>query len=61
MRTIEPCQECKHRLLFGCKAFPNGIPDEIAQGIKLHDTVLPEQVGSYVFEKGESELDKPVE
>lgn len=34
-----------------CKAFPDRIPDIIAYGDNKHDTVIPGQVGEYVFEK----------
>jgi hypothetical protein len=32
-----------------CKAFPDGIPDEIAYGDDLHTKVKDGQVGQYVF------------
>jgi hypothetical protein len=32
-----------------CKAFPDGIPDEIAYGDNLHDKPLPEQENNFVF------------
>ena len=33
----------------GCAAFPEGIPDDIMDDIIIHDKVLPEQRGNYVF------------
>jgi hypothetical protein len=35
-----------------CKAFPNGIPNEIAYGDNLHDKPLKDQGNDIVFEKG---------
>jgi len=34
-----------------CKAFPDGIPDEIAYGDNFHAIPLPEQKGDFVYEK----------
>lgn len=50
-----PCLKCIHfrPLEGGCKAFPEGIPDDIANGERLHDKVEPNQVGDFVFEEGE--------
>lgn len=54
------CYECKHfhrdSLLFECDAFPDGIPDEIAQGENQHTEPLPDQKNKIVFEKGEDGL-----
>jgi hypothetical protein len=51
-RTLkEQCLACKHTLIFGCKSFPEGIPDRYAMGIKIHNKVDPEQEGSLVREK----------
>jgi len=36
-----------------CKAFPDGIPDEITDGSNLHLTVYEGQTGLFIFEKGE--------
>lgn len=53
----EQCLKCKHALMDGgCKAYPNGIPYEIANGSEPHDTVRDDQEGDFVFEKGVSEL-----
>lgn len=51
----EQCVNCKHlrELSGGCRAFPAGIPYEIASGQKIHDKVIKGQTGEYVFEKGE--------
>mgnify|MGYP000945851891 CR=1 FL=1 len=35
-----------------CRAFPDGIPDEIVLGKDPHDDVREDQVGDFVFEKG---------
>jgi hypothetical protein len=35
-----------------CKAFPNGIPSDIAYGNDKHLKVYPGQIGDYVFKKG---------
>lgn len=54
----EQCLKCKHALMGGgCKAYPNGIPYEIANGTVSHDKVRSDQVGDFVFEKGLSEMD----
>jgi len=34
-----------------CKAFPDGIPAEIAYGNNLHNNILPSQNNDIVFEK----------
>jgi hypothetical protein len=34
----------------GCRAFPQGIPDEILSGENLHKKPLPEQKNKIVFE-----------
>jgi len=34
-----------------CKAFPNGIPDDIAYGENKHSKVVKGQVGNYVYER----------
>ena len=49
---------CKHRLLFGCKAYAE-IPYEIAEGIEIHDKVRPDQKGRFIFELGDMEAPKP--
>jgi len=36
-----------------CKAFPKGIPYEIAYGENLHTEVYPGQENNIVYEKGE--------
>lgn len=50
------CFTCKHAsmnnhdgLLGGCRAFPNGIPEEAKGGYNHHE-VLPGQMGEYVYE-----------
>ena len=32
-----------------CKAYPDGIPDEIAYGEFPHDEVYPGQTGEYIY------------
>ena len=36
-----------------CKAFPDGIPEEIAYGDDPHDKILLGQTGRFVYEEGE--------
>lgn len=47
------CVTCRHKdegdLI--CSAFPFGIPAEVYQNIVLHDKVLDEQIGDYLYEK----------
>lgn len=45
------CLRCEHFLRFegGCKAFPNGIPDEITSGQNDHSKPLPEQGNEITF------------
>lgn len=42
------CYNCLHIKNFGCKAFPEGIPDEILISNK-HDKPLPNQKNDLVF------------
>jgi hypothetical protein len=51
------CFKCKHwdPYGFGCAAFPDGIPDEITSGENLHNSPLPDQNNSIIFEK----IEKP--
>lgn len=53
------CLKCKHLNAFdiGCKAFPDGIPYEITEGLKLHNKVRPDQKGTFVFEPEEENED----
>lgn len=53
MEAIELiCFNCKHFQIVegGCKAFPDGIPDEITSGLNQHSKPLPEQENNIVFE-----------
>ena len=47
------CQGCKHchETEFICSAFPFGIPDEVIDNDVIHDEVLPEQQGDYVWKE----------
>ena len=50
---------CKHYLGFGgvqhvCRAFPEGIPEEISKGVEEHFTALPGQENSIKYEKASS-------
>ena len=51
------CFKCKHRDIFedGCKAFPDGIPDEILSGDNDHSKPLPGQQNDIVFEPKEKD------
>ena len=40
---------CKFLLDFGCKAYPEGIRDDFAQGYNKHTKVEDDQEGDYVF------------
>ncbi len=46
------CHRCKHKYKsrLGCKAYPDGIPDELLLNEMKHDIVYPNQKGDYVFE-----------
>jgi hypothetical protein len=41
-----------------CKAYPQGIPDEILTTEVDHDAVRPDQEGEYVYEGPDKELTK---
>lgn len=45
------CMECKWKNEFDviCSAFPFGIPTDILQNRVLHDKVLEEQFGDFIF------------
>lgn len=49
--TIENliCTNCKHQQSFGCKAFPDGIPDEILISNE-HNKPIKDQDNSIIFE-----------
>jgi hypothetical protein len=57
IEPFEHCLNCKHQLLTGCKAFPEGIPFEFAEGEKVHDKITKDQTGTFVFKKGLSDLE----
>lgn len=50
MVVIPPCWRCDWSTREGfCRAFPDGIPADIAKGRRLHEEVLPGQEGEFVF------------
>jgi hypothetical protein len=54
---LEHCLICKHQLISGCKAFPDGVPMKFSEGIEIHDKIDPEQKGDFVFEEGDNDFD----
>lgn len=47
-----PCATCIHydeEYVGICPAFPNGIPDDILNGEKNHDTVIPGQTIDFTY------------
>jgi hypothetical protein len=48
------CNLCIHREAGAvtCKAYPDGIPQDILSGHSDHTTVLEGQTGEFVFEQG---------
>jgi len=57
IKPFEHCLNCKHQLLTGCKAYPDGIPFDFSEGEKVHDKIEKDQVGEFVFEKGLSDIE----
>lgn len=55
--VFEHCLHCAHQLLTGCKAFPDGIPFEYAEGEKVHNKKDKNQIGDFVFTKGLSDME----
>lgn len=52
MQIISNCLECEyfiHNKKFTCKAFPNGIPDNIIFNKKIHNKIIKGQTGDYIF------------
>lgn len=53
MLTVPQCYVCKHfnhgEKLISCKAYPNGIPDEIYSELEPHNKINIGQVGYYVY------------
>ncbi len=43
-----------------CKAFPDGIPHDIAYGSNTHSKVQQGQVGDFVFEEGDISSDEDI-
>lgn len=50
---LSQCTTCKyfHRYELQCKAYPDGIPLDILEGLKKHDNILEGQSGETIFEK----------
>ena len=58
MKTIVSiCARCKHRKIYGCKAFPEGIPADILR-TNEHSKPLPDQDNDLVFEEGDTNIFK---
>jgi hypothetical protein len=57
MKIVEHCLICKHQLILGCKAFPDGVPMEYSEGIKIHNKIIKGQVGTFIFEEGKNDFD----
>lgn len=57
IEPFEHCLQCTHQLLIGCKAFPDGIPFEYAEGKKVHNKKDKDQIGDFVFTKGLSDTE----
>ena len=54
--SISICINCKNYLSgLTCKAFTEGIPDEILNGDNNHSKPLPDQENNIVFESKEKE------
>ena len=55
-----PCDDCTHNSfnngedMKGCRAFPNGIPDEAKCG-HSHKHILPGQIGDFIFTEAKYE------
>ena len=46
------CLTCSHYWSLGfCSAFPAGIPEDISNGMRAHDTIIPGQRGKFVYTK----------
>jgi hypothetical protein len=53
------CNKCSHYLKNKiCKAFPDGIPDEIYYGWIVHSEISRLQQGDFIFEKREGKKRK---
>ena len=54
MIIFSRCLNCKNFIndkKFTCKAFPNGIPDNILFNEKKHNRKIEGQTGEYLFEE----------
>lgn len=48
------CVGCKHNFSFAklnCKAFPEGIPEDVLKGENRHSEVLKNQKGKLIYER----------
>lgn len=49
---LSQCGKCKHfKDGYTCKAYPNGIPDELLDASKQHNEVRKDQIGNTTFTK----------
>lgn len=47
---LSQCGKCKHfKGNYTCKAYPNGIPNELLDASKKHDKIMKGQIGDTVF------------
>jgi hypothetical protein len=43
------CNNCEHKILDNCRAFPYGIPKHYYHGKAVHDKVDKDQEGLYIY------------
>ncbi|WP_080903351.1 hypothetical protein [Parabacteroides sp. Marseille-P3160] len=49
---LSQCAFCKHfKDGYTCAAFPDGIPDDLLEGIKKHNSIIKSQTGNLLFSK----------
>jgi len=46
------CMTCKNTLPYGCKAYPMGIPYEIAEGIVPHIELRGDEDADFIYQEG---------
>lgn len=59
----EGCLYCKHmdiNYIGRCKAFPKGIPIEINNGEVIHNKILKNQKGTFIFELSDKKLSERI-